>query len=170
MVLPESLLCSFVVVVPEPLEETSTELAAPAAAVEVAVGSGSVPCDNWIAAVLGATSSVPVAELSVEMVCVPLRVAETDLLDAELVSTGCVDDGNVCAEVDVAAARSVLRQLIWIIGANSVMVAISSDFDPSGTVRTPVLAPLPRSGQLSVETVPVETTWEQVCPPLFPQV
>lgn len=145
-------------------------MAPAAAAVEVAVGKGSTPCDKWIAEVLGATSSVPVAELSVEMVCVPLRLAETDLRDVEMVSTGCVDDGDVCAGVDVASARSVLRQLIWIIGANSVMVVMSFDFDPSDMVRTPVLALPPRSGQLSVETVPVETTWEQVWPPLFPQV
>lgn len=185
LALPESLLCSFVVVVPEPLEETASPELAPTAAVGVAVGSGSNPCGSWIEEVLGATSSAPVAELSVEITCVPLGVAEAELLDAEAVDTevvdaevvgaelvvftGCVDDGDVCAEVDVAAARSVLCQLIWIIGANSVMVATSSDLDPSDMVRTPVLGS-PRRGQLSVETVPVETTWEHVCPPLLPQV
>lgn len=119
--------------------------------------------------VLGAISRVPDTELSVETVCVPLRVAEIEL-DDELVSAGCVDDGRVCAaEVDVVAlARSVLRQLICIMGANSVIVATSAEV--SGMVITPVLGSLFRSGQLSVETVPVEMTCKHVCAPLFPHV
>lgn len=61
--------------------------------------------------VLGATSRVPLAELSVEMICVPLRLSETGLDEGVLVCNGCVDDGDVCAEVD-GATRSLDCQLI----------------------------------------------------------
>lgn len=114
----EPLLCSSVVVVfVEPLLETPPLELLPAVAVTVAMGAGSSPWDPWIADVLGATSRVPVAEVSGEIVCVPLRVSEAELEedddDDELVFAGCVDDGDVCAEVDVVlAARSVLCQLI----------------------------------------------------------
>lgn len=56
------------------------------------------------------------------------------------------------------------------MGANSVIVAMSPDAGPSVTVTTPVVALGLRFGQLSVGTVPVEMTWEHVCPPLLPQV